>query len=188
MKLTVAFASLLGLLTIAAVAVLVFDFGREDNPADGLFNAGPQSDYAPGSITHLEAQRIYLVRLAGGDFVAMYDWGPRAQMSYENGEAGARDCRVAVYTRGHDTTRDDQWYEQTLEMMRSQHEPVEGLEDTVLSAACYGASLFDPLGRRSFGPSDDLDRFQLVVDSSGDVIIDLNDRHCKEYSPCLPYM
>ena len=178
MKIRIALAALFGVLAVLG-AVLVFWVSDSDDELGGRFDAGLQSEYAPGSIAYFEKQHVHLIRLTDGEFLALYDWDAWAQAQYRKGNVGMEQCRVGILPK------DDAAYEGDLQAIRADYAPVEGLEDIVLRGGC--GIVFDPLGRRALGPAPaDLDRFKVSVDRAGHVIIDLAQRVCDVDSPCLP--
>ena len=166
------------LLCIIVVVSGVFVFWRTDGDDDLQFNAGAQSGYPPGSVTPFEEQHLILVRRSDGTFLALYDWDGWAQAQYSDGNTVMEACRVGILPK------DSPAYEGDLVSIQNNYAPVEGLEDIVLRAGC--GNVFDPLGRRAFGPAPgDLDGFPVSVNDRGDVIINLDQRRCDPASPCL---
>lgn len=168
------------LLSVFVVVSGVIVFWRTDGGDVLQFNAGAESGYPPGSVTPFEEEHLILIRQSDGTFIALYDWDAWAQGQYRQGNTDMEACRVGILPE------DSPAYEGDLVAIQSNYAPVEGLEDVVLRAGC--GNVFDPLGRRAFGPAPgDLDRFPVSVNDSGDVIVNLEQRKCDPASPCLRY-
>lgn len=156
-----------GCLARVAVAVLVlagvvvaigeiFDQGpNAGQPVHG-YDAGPLDAYQPATVSYLDLQHLYVVRLANGGVLALYDRSARQQ------ELDG-DCRVR--------------YDETASIAGAPAVPelpgafVEDCEDlrtvwridgTLASGAGYG----------------DLDRFDAQVDAQGRLIINTASRSC----------
>ncbi len=68
----------------AAVAIVVvigetFDQGEDANQPSRGFNAGTAEDYARSGVTHIDTRHVFIVRLADGSFLALYDKSPKQQ-------------------------------------------------------------------------------------------------------------
>lgn len=68
----------------AAVAIVIvigetFDQGKDaDQPSRG-FSAGVAEEYARSGVTYFETRHVFIVRLADGSFLALYDKSPKQQ-------------------------------------------------------------------------------------------------------------
>jgi hypothetical protein len=158
------------LLRIAiAVAVLValffaiglaFDQDGESPSRASDYNAGPAEEYARSDVTYIAAKHVYVVRLAGGSFVALYDKSPKQQEVRS-------DCRI-------------------LFDERAQLGPLEQLDGFRggFVEECEGTrAVWRADGQRAFGAGyGNLDRFKTRIDANSDLIVDLSERTCTRSS------
>jgi hypothetical protein len=72
-------AAIVALVGIVVAIGEIFDQGpNADQPAHG-FDAGPADAYQPATVSYLEMQHVYVVRLPDGTLYALYDLSARQQ-------------------------------------------------------------------------------------------------------------
>lgn len=139
---------------------LAFDQDGGSSPRDDAYNAGTAEEYARSDVTYITAEHVYVVRLADGSFLAVYDKSPKQQEVKS-------DCRVMFPER-------------------AQLGPLEQLDGfrSGFVEECEGTrAVWRADGERAFGAGyGNLDRFKTRVDGNGDLIIDLSERTCTRSS------
>ena len=140
-----------------------------------VFVAGPVDGFEPGTVTYFELEHLYVVALAGGGMLALYDLGPGSQARLQQGDETALDCRVQYIEDQNELT--------TL------GDPLEGFESMIFWDPCRNTA-WDVAGEYLAGPNKaKLDRFPLSITEES-VQIDVNDRICTNDvsadAPCLP--
>jgi hypothetical protein len=146
------------LFALFIVLGLAFSDGDGAAPGDsGAFNAGPAENYLRGEVSHLEQQRVFVVRLNDGAFVALYDKSSKQQEIDSN-------CRV----RWEDNAN--------LGGVIGQLPGFNG----AFAENCEGTrGVWRADGERAYGAGyGDLDRFQTQIDAGGNLLIDLSSRTC----------
>jgi len=157
----------LGCLVRIAVVVLVlvgivvaigeiFDQGpNADQPVHG-YDAGPLDAYQPATVSYLELQHLYVVRLPDGRVEALYDRSARQQ------ELGG-DCRVR--------------YDETAPLEGIN--PIEGMRGAFVEDCDDLRTVWRVDGALASGAGyGDLDRFDTKVDAQARLIIDTESRSC----------
>jgi hypothetical protein len=178
------------LLALAAIAVffisvgLVLYFQPGSNPLGiepDVFAAGPIASFPEGSVTYFQREHLYLVRMPGGAFLALYDLAPRTQMLIDQGALGLLACRVEF---------DDELNGDGLD----ESDFVPGFENQGFRQICEedeeDEALWNAAGRHLEGPTNGhLDRFPVAV-INNIVHIDITNRRCmneiSDTSPCIP--
>jgi hypothetical protein len=128
--------------------------GLPDEPA--VLNAGTAEQYGRSAVTYFDTDHIYIVRLADGSFLALYDRSSRAQEL-------RRDCRVSF-----DESTEPTGMEQLAGFRGAFVEDCDGqrtvwrADGQLASGAGYGR----------------LDRFATSIDANGDMIVDITQRTC----------
>lgn len=146
-------------------------------PGLDVFAAGPYEIYEPGTITHFENEKFFLIRTLDGAFLALYDLAPASQSLVESGDLEALTCRLIV--------RDDDEMSGWLGNTGS----IPGFSSRGLYDECHDAA-WDVRGRFVYGALDhELDRFP--VETNGEIVrVNLGHRRCmnevSEATPCIP--
>jgi hypothetical protein len=140
-----------------------------------VFVAGPVEGFEPATVTYFELEHLYVVALAGGGMLALYDLGPGSQARLEDGDESALDCRIQFIEDENGLT--------------DLGDPPEGFESMIFWDPCLNSG-WDASGSHLIGSDGaDLDRFPLSITEKS-VQIDVNDRICmnpvSETAPCLP--
>lgn len=158
----------LALLSLVAVAAYL-DPGDVGKP--GRFVAGRVDDLQPGSVRYFEGEHFYLVRLADGSFLALYDIDRHRQILSVGATGDPRfGCRVRAMSAATN--------EGVANILRASGTVVPGFEGQAFRTPCTGAT-FDMTGRRLFGPAPtDLDRFPVRTLAGGFVEVNLASRQC----------
>ncbi len=146
----------------AAIALIViigetFDQGPPPpGPSDDL-NAGPAEEYAPSDLTQDEFDHIFIVRLADGSFVVLYDRSTKQQ------EQGRSDCRI-----------------QYSELVTLGGMPqLEGFTGALVEECDGLLAVWRVDGAFASGAGyGDLDRYESSTNGDGNLIIDLGSRTC----------
>ena len=135
---------------------LAFDQGEDANQPQRGFNAGTAELYARSDITYAPGEHVYVVRLADGSFIALYDYSPKQQ------ELDS-DCRVTFDERANLGALDQ----------------LAGVRGALVEV-CEGArAVWRIDGVLASGAGDrDLDRFSTSIDENGDLIVDTRSRTC----------
>jgi hypothetical protein len=144
-----------------AVALIIiigetFDQGDSAKPPSREFDAGPAENYERGDLTEVAPQRLWIVRLEDGEFIALYNKSPKQQQLGSN-------CRVR--------------YDESAQLIALPQLPgfsgafVEECEG--LTATWRADGRF--AGGAGYG---DLDRFETSVTDDGRLIVDTNSRTC----------
>jgi hypothetical protein len=153
----VAFVVVVGLMIV--IAAILDQDDSATQPQRG-FVAGPAEEFQRADVNEFSAQRVLLVRMPDGEFVAFYDQSPRRQ-ELPGGEA----CRVL--------------YEETATLGLLEQLP--GMRGALVED-CDGARTVWRLdGEFAFGAGYDgvpLDRFETSTDGQGNVVIDTSSRTC----------
>jgi hypothetical protein len=144
-------------------------------------DAGVVTEFSAGTLRYYPGQHVFVVRDQAGGFLALYDWDAWAQRRQAEGE-GKAGCRVHIL---------DPIARPELGALRflvgTEATRPRSLDGLMLRSGCDGSS-FDGYGHRTFGPAGaDLDTFDVKVDVSDHVVVDLTARHCQILSPCLAY-
>ena len=145
-------------------------------PSLDVFAAGPIEDFEPGMMTLFENEHFFLVRMADGGVIALYDLGPQSQARVLAEEVEAADCRTVL--------REDA---DMAGWLAAAGAP-EGFGDRGIWDECTGVA-WDATGRPVFGPAiGSLDRFTVEI-IDGIIRVDLDDRTCSNpvtpQSPCI---
>jgi hypothetical protein len=175
-KLGVLFLGLAAILTFfGAVGLMLYLKPGGNSPAPAIFVAGPLQGFAPGSVIYFQTEHLYVVRLAGGEILALYDLDPRMQgLLDQTGDKAWLNCRAELIEDA-DATRPGA--------------PPAGFDGRVFREPCHG-STWDASGARLFGPAEgNLERFPVSV-VEGVVHVDVANRRCvneiSDLAPCLP--
>ncbi len=144
----------------------------EDLP---VFVAGPVEVFEIGTASYFELEHVYIVRMARGGLLALYDLGPGSQAGVKQGDESALDCRIQFI--------------EDENGLNSRGDPPKGFEAMVFWDACLGNG-WDAAGRYLTGPANgDLDRFPVGVADEA-VQVDVNNRRCMNHisqaAPCIP--
>jgi len=151
-RLAVAAAIVVGV--VVAIGT-IFDQGDSARPVRG-YNAGPAEAYQPATVNYIEQTHAYIVRLADGAYLALYD-KPAKQQELRN------DCRVSFI--------DDAGIG-TLELL-------PGIKGAFVEQCGDARAVWRADGAFAFGAGyGDLDRFGTRIDAEGDLIIDTDNRTC----------
>jgi hypothetical protein len=145
-------------LAVAVVVAIGTIFNQGDNadqPVHGLV-AGRADALPPGSVNYFEQQHIFITRLPGGEFIALYDRSSRQQEL--NG-----DCRVH--------------YEDTAGI--GTLDPLPGVAGAFVEDCHSARVVWRADGTFAFGNGyGDLDRFNTHVDAQGQLVVDTDSRSC----------
>jgi len=145
-------------------------------PSLDVFAAGPIAEFEAGMMTLFENEHFFLVRMADGGVIALYDLGPHMQARVASGDVEALKCRAIL--------REDE------EMMGwlAAAGTLEGFEDRGVWDEC-AAVAWDASGQQVWGPATgSLDRFEVEI-IDGIIRVDLGDRQCTNpvtpAAPCI---
>lgn len=166
------------LVFLSAVGLFLYLKPGADSPLPEelpVFVAGPLEGFELETASYFELEHVYIVRMAGGGILALYDLGPGSQAGVKQGDESALDCRI-----------------QFIEDENGANglgDPPKGFEEMVFWDACLG-NAWDAAGRYLKGPvSGDLDRFPVGVADEA-VQVDVNNRRCmnqiSQAAPCIP--
>ena len=165
----VALAVVGGVIALAAFSVTYLESGAETR----TIVLGPGASYAIGSVTPIAADRLFVVRLAEGTFLALADLDDASRA------AGRQECRVAPIPR------EDPRLAGLLARHDARISPAaRGLR--FLFTGCDDA-LYDVTGIRIDGDGPNLDRYATSSDEEGNLAVDLEDRTCSERSAEQPF-
>lgn len=140
---------------VVVVIGTIFDQGDSARPVRG-YNAGPAEAYQHATVNYIEPTHAYIVRLADGAYLALYD-KPAKQQELRN------HCRV--------TFIDDAGIG-TLE-------PLPGIKGAFVEQCGDSRAVWRADGAFAFGAGyGDLDRFRTSINAQGDLIIDTDNRTC----------
>ena len=144
------------IVVVVVVAIgTIFDQGDSARPVRG-YNAGPADAYQPATVNYMEQTHAYIVRLPGGEYLALYD-KPARQQELHN------DCRVAFV--------DDAGI--------GNLEPLPGIKGAFVEQCADARTVWRADGVFAFGAGyGDLDRFRTSINAQGDLIIDTDNRTC----------
>lgn len=157
-----ALAVLGGVIAIGAFSVTYLESGAETR----TIVLAPRASYAFGSVTSAAEDRLYVVRLAEGTFLALADLDDASRA------AGRQECRIAPIPR------EDPRLAGLLARHNARISPAaKGLQ--FLFTGCDGA-LYDVTGIRVDGDGANLDRYATSSDDQGRLTVDLQDRTCSE--------
>jgi len=158
----VALTVLIGAIALAAFSVTYLESGAETR----TIALAPGASYAFGSVTSVAEERLYVVRLGEGTFLALADLNDASRA------AGRQECRVAPIAR------EDPRLAGLLARHDARISPAaKGLR--FLFTGCDGA-LYDVTGIRIDGDGANLDRYATSSDDEGRLTVDLQDRTCSE--------
>ena len=159
---------------VAIIAIVAFGVTYLESGADSQeVTLGLRDSYALGTVTPIPTERLFVVRLAEGTFLALADLDDAARA------AGRQGCRVAPIPR------DDPRLPQLLAAHETRVSPAaSGLQ--LLFAGCEGA-IYDVTGLRIDGDGANLDRYAISSDRDGHLTVDLQDRTCSERSGEQPF-
>ena len=125
----------------------------------------PAASYAPGSYDYNGERNFYLIRLGNGTFLALAD------LDAANRAAEGRRCRVApIPGNAPDLPGIIDMYAARIDG------PAEG-STLVFREDCNGA-LYNVLGERLDAEERNLDRYDVSVNGSGNVVVDVSLRRC----------
>jgi hypothetical protein len=148
-----ALAVLVGLIVLIGET---FDQGADADQPVRTFNAGPAENYPRGDLAFMAAVPVWVVRLEDGEFLALYDRSPKQQET--DGP-----CRIT--------------FDETAQLGGAA--PVPGIEGAFVEECDGLRTVWRADGVRAFGAGyGDLDRFDVRVDGTGDVIVDFTRRTC----------
>lgn len=147
-------------LAISIVAIIAgIELLGSDTPGDGgarFVTLGEAEAFPRSDVQFFEQHNLFIVRLADGDFLALYDKAPRQQQP-------AKDCRVV-------------WSDTAQLNVLPQLEGFQGafVDDCEGARAVYRAD-----GEYAFGAGfGRLDRFETRVTDAGELQADLSERAC----------
>jgi len=152
------------MLAVAVAVVGVVMFGivfLESGANTGEVRLEVEDAYAPGEATFLPTENIFLVRLPGGDFIAVSDLDAANRASQ-----GSR-CRVALVPAESANAAD----------LVSRMSPEAAGALDVFRETCFG-TIYDLAGIRIDGDGRNLDRHPVEVGADGHVRIDTSERTC----------
>lgn len=147
-------------LAVSIVAIVAgIEFLGSDTPGDGgarFVTLGEAEAFPNSEVQFFEQHNLFIVRLANGDFLALYDKAPRQQQP-------AKECRVAW---------DDTAALNTLPQL-------EGFRGAFVDD-CEGArAVYRADGEFAFGAGfGRLDRFDTRITDAGELQVDLSERPC----------
>lgn len=153
------------LVAVAAIAASIvaiiagIELLGDDTAGDGgvRFVAAGEADAFPRSdVQYFEQDHFFIVRLADGEFIALYDKSPRQQQP-------ARDCRV----RWDDTASPN-----TLPQL-------EGFRGAFVDECETARAVYRADGEFAFGAGfGRLDRFETRINEAGELLVDVSERTC----------
>lgn len=160
----VALGCFLSLAVLAAMAgAIAFAVVFLESGADtGRVKVESADAYAPGSVAFIGEENLYLVRLEGGDFLALADMDAANQ---------GRRCRVSL------VPVDDPGLPVDSATLEARMSAEAAGATSVFFEPCLG-SVYDIAGVRLTGPGANLDRYPASLDSSGRVVIETGERQC----------
>ena len=150
--------AMFALLALAFVVTVVGSFLDDtDNPEVATtINVGSAEGYEPGSVIHYDVEHIFVVRLAGGEFIALYDKSPQQQERLG-------DCRVR-----YDEDR-----------LPAGLDQLPGMEGALVEVCNELTTIWRVDGQFASGTGyGNLDRFETSIDQNGDLLIDISERTC----------
>jgi hypothetical protein len=151
-----AVAVVAGLLALFVVLGLIFGGDGDESGTSSGFNAGDAELYQRSDVSYLDAQHVYVSRLADGTFYALYDLSPKQQ------ELGST-CRIRF---------DEDAVLATLPQL-------EGFEGAFVEACEDRRTVWRADGQLDSGAGyGDLDQFATRIGSEGQLLIDLSERSC----------
>jgi hypothetical protein len=132
---------------------------------DGKAALDPVRSYALGSVTYVAARNLFVVRLATGDFYALAD------LDAANRASASRRCRVGP------VAATDPALPGLLEKLGSRLSPEAAGSTLVFREDCFGA-VYDVTGLRLDADEGNLDRYPVVLDGKGNVVVNTAKRQC----------
>lgn len=161
----------LGCVFAAAVVVALFGMVAfvvvflESGADTGELRLDVAEAYAPGEVTFISTENVFLVRLADGSFRALSDLDAANRANQGNR------CRVNL------TSISDGTLGAPANTLAAQLSLEAAGSDSVFREACLG-SVYDIAGAKLLGEGSNLDRHPVEVDSTGRVNIDTSKREC----------
>jgi len=139
------------------ISGLIFSEADEGaGPGARGINVGPADEYALGDVNEFDQERLFLVRLPNGEFMAFSSMSARQQEL--NGS-----CRI--------------YYDETA--TPGAVAQISGMRGAFVEECEGNRAVWRVDGAFAFGAGyGDLDRFQVVVDDAGDLRIDTSERTC----------
>lgn len=163
----------LGCFTAVAVLVLLFGLGAflivflESGADTGKVRLEDAEAYAPGTVDFVGEENLYLVRLQGGDYLALSD------LDAANRARPERRCRVAPLAVT------DSRLPGILERYGGRMSAAATGTTLVFREDCGGA-MYDVTGLRLDAEGRNLDRYPVSIDETGHVVVDTSKRECSE--------
>ncbi len=163
----------LGCFTAVAVLVLLFGLGAflivflESGADTGKVRLEDAEAYAPGTVDFVGEENLYLVRLQGGDYLALSD------LDAANRARPERRCRVAPLAVT------DSRLPGILERYGGRMSAAATGTTLVFREDCDGA-MYDVTGLRLDAEGRNLDRYPVSIDETGHVVVDTSKRECSE--------
>lgn len=170
----------LGCFTAVAFLVLVLGLGAflivflESGADTGRVRLEEADAYAPGTVDFVGEENLYLVRLAGGDFLALAD------LDAANRARPERRCRVAPLPVT------DTRLPGILERYGGRMSAAAAGTTLVFREECDGA-MYDVTGLRLDADGRNLDRYPVSIDQAGHVVVDTSKRECSERRETAQY-
>jgi hypothetical protein len=143
---------------IAMIIVIgeTFDQGDSARTPPREFDAGPAENYEPGDLTEVAPERLWIVRLEDGEFIALYNKSPKQQQLGSN-------CRVR--------------FDENAQLIGLPQLP--GFSGAFVEQCDGLTATWRADGRFAGGAGyGDLDRFETSVDEEGRLIVKTNTRTC----------
>lgn len=171
----------LGCFTALAFLVLVFGLGAflivflESGADTGRVRLEEADAYAPGTVDFVGEENLYLVRLPGGDFLALSD------LDAANRARPERRCRVAPMAMT------DARLPGLLERYAGRMSAAAAGTTLIFREECGGAT-YDVTGLRLDAEGRNLDRYPVSIDATGHVVVDTSKRECSERRETSQYV
>lgn len=150
---------------LAAFVLVLLVVYLESGANTGDVALEPAGAYAPGSVEFVRGHNVYLVRLPGGEFIAL------SNLDAANRATPGRQCRVAPIAAGAPDL--------AALVLRYRHEfsPAARGSEFLFREDCNGA-VYDVAGLRLDAFDYNLERHPTTIDDTGRVVIDVSERIC----------
>lgn len=153
---------------VALVAAVVCFMIFLDSGADtGDVPLQTADAYAAGTVTYVNEQNVFVVRLRDGSFLALAD------LDFANRKSAVRKCRVQTLDQA------DPALAGLLDRYRAKFSPQAAGSTLLFAEACNGA-IYDITGARLNGDGPNLDRYPTNVDAAGLLSVNVAKRQCSE--------